>query len=141
MISRAGTVSLSNMPAIESSSSIATPAPVDDFVKALYSGVEDGEWIVTRFETTPPMSTYLLAYANGPFKYIESSYTSPLSGKVRPLRVYTTEDNIHQAQFALDVKRRVMPIYEEVFDVEYPLPKLDTLVANDFDAGKCPSAI
>lgn len=41
-----------------------------------------------------------------------------------------------QAEFALEVKRKVLPIYEEVFDVEYPLPKLDTLVVNDFDAGK-----
>lgn len=87
------------------------------------------------------MSTYLLAYANGPFEYIEASYTSPLSGKVRPLRMYTTEDKIHQAEFALDVKRRVMPIYEEMFEVEYPLPKLDTLVANDFDMGEYASVI
>ncbi|KAG8902684.1 Aminopeptidase 2 mitochondrial, partial [Tulasnella sp. 408] len=28
-----------------------------------------------------------------------------------------------------------MPIYEQVFQIEYPLPKLDTLVAHDFDAG------
>ena len=34
------------------------------------------------------VSTYLVAYANGPFEYLESSYTSPLSGKVRPLRIY-----------------------------------------------------
>ena len=34
------------------------------------------------------MSTYLVAYANGVFEYLESSYTSPLSGKTRPLRVY-----------------------------------------------------
>jgi aminopeptidase 2 len=33
------------------------------------------------------------------------------------------------------VTARAVPIYEEVFDVEYPLPKLDTLVAHDFDAG------
>jgi aminopeptidase N len=46
-----------------------------------------------------------------------------------------TPDIIHQAQFALDVKARVLPLYETVFDVEFPLPKLDTLVANDFDAG------
>lgn len=64
---------------------------------------------------------------------------------------------IHQAAFALDVAARVIPIYETVFDVEYPLPKLDTLVvgrrisigavfltlslccqASDFDAGKAP---
>jgi aminopeptidase 2 len=61
---------------------------------------------------------------------------------------------IHQAQYALDIKAKVLPIYEEIFDIEYPLPKLDTLVvsvlcripfmsltkirglkAHDFDAG------
>ena len=39
-----------------------------------------------------------------------------------------TSDIIHQAQYALDVKAAVLPLYEEIFDVEYPLPKLDTLV-------------
>ena len=34
------------------------------------------------------MSTYIVAYANGDFTYVESSYTSPLSGTVRPLRMY-----------------------------------------------------
>jgi hypothetical protein len=41
-----------------------------------------------------------------------------------------TADNIHQAQFALDVKAKVLPIYEKVFDIEYKLPKLDTLVVS-----------
>ena len=44
-----------------------------------------------------------------------------------------TADNIHQAQFALDVKASVLPLYEKVFDVEYPLPKLDTLVVSGRD--------
>lgn len=39
-----------------------------------------------------------------------------------------TEDNIAQGQYALDIMRGVMPQYEEVFDLEYPLPKLDILV-------------
>ena len=42
---------------------------------------------------------------------------------------------INQAQYALDIKRKALPLYEQAFDIEYPLPKLDTLVANDFDAG------
>lgn len=42
---------------------------------------------------------------------------------------------IHQAEFALDVKKKVLPVYEDIFDVAFPLPKLDTLVAHDFDAG------
>jgi aminopeptidase 2 len=46
-----------------------------------------------------------------------------------------TPDVINQAQYALDIKRKALPLYEQAFDIEYPLPKLDTLVANDFDAG------
>jgi aminopeptidase 2 len=42
-------------------------------------------------------------------------------------------------QFALDVKAKTLPLYEKIFDIEYPLPKLDTLVASDFDAGKTTS--
>jgi aminopeptidase 2 len=99
------------------------------------------------------MSTYLLAFANGEFAHLESSYKSPLSGKVRPLRIYgmqrlglsghcgfgdclslATPDVIGQAQYALDIKKKTLPLYEQAFNVEFPLPKLDTLVANDFDA-------
>ncbi|KAH8986246.1 leucyl aminopeptidase [Lactarius hatsudake] len=131
LVSRKGIVSLSNMPALS-----GADAPVFDVhTEALFEGVKDGSWNATRFETTPPMSTYLLAFANGEFVYLESSYKSPLSGKVRPLRIYTTPDVIGQAQYALDIKEKVLPLYEQVFDIEYPLPKLDTLVANDFDAG------
>ena len=101
------------------------------------------------------MSTYLVAYANGVFGYLESSYTSPLSGKTRPLRVYgtfilpqplspitliklftATPNFVPLTQFALDVKAKTLPLYEKIFDIEYPLPKLDTLVASDFDAGE-----
>jgi hypothetical protein len=46
-----------------------------------------------------------------------------------------TPDVINQAQYALDIKQKALPLYEKAFDIEYPLPKLDTLVANDFDAG------
>jgi len=91
------------------------------------------------------MSTYIVAFANGPFEYFETSYISPLSGKTRPLRAYgefhlplsshskrqyflATSDLIGQTKYALEVGARVLPCYEEVFDIEYPLPKLDFLV-------------
>jgi hypothetical protein len=31
---------------------------------------------------------------------------------------------------------QVLPLYEQTFDIEYPLPKLDTLIADDFDLSK-----
>ncbi|POY75780.1 hypothetical protein BMF94_1093 [Rhodotorula taiwanensis] len=86
------------------------------------------DWEITRFTPTPKVSTYLVAY-------MESSFTSPLTGKTIPLRVYATWDHIKQGQLALDTTAKILPIYEEIFDIAYPLPKLDTLVASDFDAG------
>ncbi|KLO10866.1 hypothetical protein SCHPADRAFT_906524 [Schizopora paradoxa] len=121
LISRSDSVNLSNMDVISE--------------EPYLSEGRSGEWKITRFSKSPPMSTYLVAYANGPFAFLESSYVSPLSGKKRPLRIYATRDNIHQAQFALDVKQKVLPLYEKMFDIEYPLPKLDTFIANDFDIG------
>ncbi|KAH9955891.1 leucyl aminopeptidase, partial [Russula dissimulans] len=129
LISRKGTVNLSNMP------ERSDVAVADTLTEHLFEGVKDGSWHATSFETTPPISTYLLAYANGEFSYIEDSYKSPLSGKIRPLRVYSTPNVIHQAQYALEIKKGVLPLYEQAFDIEYPLPKLDTLLVHDFDIG------
>ncbi|KAG8927425.1 Aminopeptidase 2 mitochondrial [Tulasnella sp. 418] len=147
MVSRADTVNLSNMPVVSEKPFVADGKEDDGkavgklklaktFSLKGESGSADGKgWKITRFEKTPLMSTYLVAFANGPFEYLESSYTSPLSGRKVPLRIYATSNVIHQAQFSLDVKAKVMPIYEQTFELEYPLPKLDTLVAHDFDAG------
>lgn len=52
-----------------------------------------------------------------------------------------TPDFVPLTQFALDVKAKTLPLYEKIFDIEYPLPKLDTLVASDFDAGKITSLL
>ncbi|THH32969.1 hypothetical protein EUX98_g1220 [Antrodiella citrinella] len=141
LITRDDTVALSNMPAVAEEKYTPNTEDKGGVVSWLTSKLSASPetdavpWKITEFAMTPPMSTYIVAYANGPFVYLESSYKSPISGATRPLRIYTTPDLIHQAQFALDVKRDVLPHYETVFDIEYPLPKLDTLVAIDFDAG------
>ncbi len=101
LVSRNGTVNLSNMPAR------SNVAVADTLTEALFEGLSDGSWYGTSFETTPrvsierdkapdqlmmeQMSTYLLAFANGEFVHLESSYKSPLSGRVRPLRIYSME--------------------------------------------------
>lgn len=99
------------------------------------SGHFPDSWELTHFSPTPKVSTYLIAWANGHFLSLSSSYLSPLTGKTIPMRIYTTYEHIDQAHLALETKKRIMPIYEELFDLAYPLPKLDTLVASDFDAG------
>jgi len=96
MISREGTVNLSNMPAI----SEKPLSPTEEYGSAdgmgkltkMFSnlkteGSSEG-WKVTKFQTTPLISSYLVAYANGPFEFIEGSYKSPISSVVRPVRIY-----------------------------------------------------
>ena len=36
-----------------------------------------------------------------------------------------TTEAVPYAQFALDTMVKIMPIYEQMFDIEFPLPKLD----------------
>ncbi|KAJ6558360.1 peptidase family M1-domain-containing protein [Mycena capillaripes] len=136
MISRSDTVNISNM-AVESEVVYdPSSAALDTDLATLLSSIsKDVEWKITKFQKTPPMSSYLVAFANGPFAHLETKVVMPLSGRTVPLRVYATPDIIHQAEFCLDVTAKVLPLYEKIFDIEYPLPKLDTLAVNDFDMG------
>ncbi|KAJ4000685.1 leucyl aminopeptidase [Lentinula boryana] len=129
MISASDTVNLFNTPAISEE-----PYEKADDVLGLLTHATSGEWKITHFEISPLMSTYLVAYATGQFEYLESSFTSPISGKQRPIRVYGTPASIHQARYTLEMTARVIPVYEQLFDIEYPLPKLDTLIIQDMDA-------
>lgn len=143
-IHRKETTALGNINVLESVASDGVVPPLfKDSVPASVTKMEgktetqtdDGQWVKTTYASTPKMSTYLVAWANGKFKSLSSSYVSPLTNKTVPLSIYTTPENIHQAQLALDTKVKILPIYERIFDIAYPLPKLDTLVASDFDAG------
>ena len=45
-----------------------------------------------------------------------------------------TQDCLAQGQYALDYMVEIMPIYDEMFKAEYPLPKLDLLVVSEVDS-------
>ncbi|KAJ3809857.1 peptidase family M1-domain-containing protein [Lentinula aff. lateritia] len=108
MISASDTVNLFNTPVI----SEEQYEDADD-VHGLLRQASIGDWKITRFERSPLMSTYLVAFANGQFEYLKSSF---------------------KTKYTLGVTAKVLPVYEQVFDIEYPLPKLDTLVIEDMDA-------
>ncbi|KAJ7697953.1 leucyl aminopeptidase [Mycena metata] len=135
MISRPDTVNISNMP-VESEVVYNPGSTTDSTLAGLLSTLsKDTQWQITKFQKSPPMSSYLVAFANGPFAYLEKSVVMPLSGRTVPLRVYATPDIIDQGEFCLEITGKVLPLYEQMFDIEYPLPKLDILAAHDFDIG------
>ncbi|PWY85970.1 lysine aminopeptidase apsA [Aspergillus heteromorphus CBS 117.55] len=83
-----------------------------------------------KFNTSPLMSTYLLAFIVGHLKHIETN-----AFRV-PIRVYATPDqDIEHGRFSLDLAARTLEFYEKAFDNTFPLPKMDMVAIPDFSAG------
>lgn len=85
---------------------------------------------VTIFETTPKMSTYLLAFAFGEMGFLEAKTKDGVL-----VRTYATPDNVAHTQFALDVAVKCLEFYNQYFDIPYPLDKCDFIALPDFASG------
>lgn len=90
-----------------------------------------GDLTVTQFETTPKMSTYLLAWVVG-----ELHKKTARTKRGIEVNVWATptqpEDSL---DFALDIATRCIDFYEEYFNIPYPLPKCDHVALPDFSSG------
>lgn len=84
----------------------------------------------TTFETTPIMSTYLLAFVFGELEFKEAKTKRGVN-----VRVYATHDNVAHADFALGTATKCLDFYEEYFGINYPLPKCDFVALPDFASG------
>ncbi len=82
-----------------------------------------------EFYPTPRMSTYLLYLGVGQFEMIEDKWKSVL------LRVVTPPGKSQYGKFALDFAKKCLDYFEDYFDYQYPLPKLDLIAVPDFAAG------
>ena len=49
-----------------------------------------------------------------------------------PVRVYTTRGLKDQALFALENCHQTVDYFSEIFQIDYPLPKLDLLAVHEF---------
>ncbi len=84
----------------------------------------------TRFETTPHMSTYLLAFVYG-----ELAFRSAKTKDGVEVRTYATPDNVAFTDFALQTAVKCLEFYNDYFGIDYPLPKCDLIALPDFAAG------
>ncbi|KAJ5669164.1 hypothetical protein N7462_010234 [Penicillium macrosclerotiorum] len=83
-----------------------------------------------KFNTSPLMSTYLVAFIVGHLNYVETK-----NFRV-PIRVYATPDqDIEHGRFSLELAAKTLAFYEKAFDSDFPLPKMDMVAVPDFSAG------
>ncbi|ODV87911.1 hypothetical protein CANARDRAFT_193344 [[Candida] arabinofermentans NRRL YB-2248] len=116
---------LGNMPILHSKT-------LDDGKKGPPQSSTDGntDLKLVTFQTTPLMSTYLLAWTIGKFEYVEGfTKTTNL-----PIRIYTIPGQSKNGEFALSVAIKAVEYLSKIFDVEYPLPKLDLVAVPAFGA-------
>ncbi|KXS19056.1 hypothetical protein M427DRAFT_67604 [Gonapodya prolifera JEL478] len=112
---------ISNMPVLS----------VSDYIPGNgQSALRKGAWKTYTFQESPRMSTYLVAFVTSEFEYIET-----LTPRGTKIRAYTQPNHTAQAQYALDVARDVLPYYEAMYGIPFPLPKMDMIAVPDFAAG------
>ncbi len=86
---------------------------------------------LTTFETTPHMSSYLLAFAMG-----DIHHKTTKTGRGTDVSIWaTTAHPADSLDFALDVAKRSIEFFEEYFGVPYPLSKCDHVALPDFSVG------
>ena len=82
-----------------------------------------------KFETTPKMSTYLVALAVGDFECISGAADGT------PVRICSTPDKKSLAAFALESTQKIVEYYNRYYSIKYPFKKLDIVAVPDFAAG------
>lgn len=94
------------------------------------SKITGGKRKAVKFNRSPKMSTYLLAFIVAELKSISTN-------KFRlPIKVWMTpEQNEEDGKFALEVAAKTLAFYEKAFQAPYPLPKMDMVAIPDFAAG------
>ncbi|KAK6024691.1 peptidase family M1 [Ostertagia ostertagi] len=109
-----GMTAISNMPVVS-----ATPCDFHGAKKV---------WV--KFDRTPQMSSYLVAFVVGELDYIQ---TSSKSGTI--MRVYTVPGKRSQGTYSLDLAAKAIDWYNDWFGIDYPLPKCDLIAIPDFSMG------
>lgn len=84
---------------------------------------------LTKFGKTVKMSTYLLALVVGDLVCKTNKGSKTL------FRACTTKDRIDKIDYALEVGPGILSFYEQLYQIDYPLPKLDLISIPEFTNG------
>jgi len=97
-------------------------------IKSDTPGPGDGKHTIA-FDSTPKMSTYLVAFLVGDFQC-----TGDEQDGVK-IRVCSTPDKVELTHYGVEIAKYVLHYYNTYFGIPYPLKKLDLIGLPDFEAG------
>ena len=81
------------------------------------------------FKETKPLPSYLVAFAVGPFEYVDAGTV----GKAKvPIRIVVPKGKSDQAKYAAEVTAPILNRLEEYFGITFPYEKSDQVAVPDF---------
>ncbi|KAG7509920.1 glutamyl aminopeptidase [Solea senegalensis] len=84
----------------------------------------------TSFQKSVPMSTYLVCFAVHQFGFVERT-----SARGIPLRIYAQPTQLKTAEYAANTTKIIFDYFEEYFEMDYSISKLDKIAIPDFGTG------
>uniref|UniRef100_A0A915DV06 Aminopeptidase N n=1 Tax=Ditylenchus dipsaci TaxID=166011 RepID=A0A915DV06_9BILA len=91
-------------------------------------------FIMTCYEDTPKMSSYLIAVVVSDYVSQESTFQT-LDNRSVVVRVWSQPEQIESTNLALKAGLAAIVNLESLFKIPYPLPKIDMISVPAFDAG------
>lgn len=91
--------------------------------------IEKEEWTVSKFNPTPIMSTYILAFSINEFGFKKDNNNEELKIWARPEAIAAGHAN-----HALEVSVKILRYFEERFEFKYSARKLDQIAVPDFES-------
>ena len=97
----------------------------------------NGEYDKVTFDTTPPMPTYLLSLAVGPFDIVELAPIPANQYRNRPvpLRGFARRGKATELEYVMSITPRFVEIFETNLQQPYPFKKLDIVAAPQWPSG------
>jgi len=93
-----------------------------------------GQFVTFEFDKSPPLPTYLVALAVGPFEILEGP-KAPV-----PVRLVATQAKASLGKLAVDASAAHLELLGKYFDRPYPYSKLDVVAVPNFAAGAMENA-
>eukprot|EP01025_Chloroclados_australasicus_P011963 TRINITY_DN1540_c1_g1_i7.p1 TRINITY_DN1540_c1_g1~~TRINITY_DN1540_c1_g1_i7.p1 ORF type:complete len:1131 (+),score=142.23 TRINITY_DN1540_c1_g1_i7:75-3395(+) len=119
--------------------SLSTPLQVQSLFNTpqiLYEQLLDSQQAKHTYERTPPMSPYTAAFVVGQLQALRNS-TQLQDGRSVPVKIWAVPvgNRLEGLETSLQLAVSLLPKYEQLFQVDYMLSKLDLAAIPDFAAG------
>jgi len=103
---------------------------VSNMPEVKVTSIANTDLVKIDFDTSPKMSTYLVAFCVGEFDWVSARSKGGVF-----VRVLTPPGRSAEGKFSLDVAVKCLDFYDDFFQIKYPLPKLDMICITEFAMG------